>query len=161
MNTLKVGDKVMWSDSWGTATPKVAIIKHLEQTKNVNEKDGEVVESIEWGTPFVCDLENGRWAYSTQITPYVNEYADNILDMFKKASLCVFTDERENESVQSVDVVEHEQGTFEVLFNGSMLIDEENISEVFIKNNNTLVLNLSLDYGVAGVYILELYTKIK
>ena len=73
---IKKGSKVMWAGSWGTDKPKVAKIRRIERTAKKNEKYGRERPSMTWNTekndwqyPFIADLENGRWAYSTQLKP--------------------------------------------------------------------------------------------
>ncbi|RLF04183.1 MAG: hypothetical protein DRJ64_07330 [Thermoprotei archaeon] len=83
-----------------------------------------------------------------------------IVDMFMRTHMCVWhNDDTEIESIQSVDVVSKSDGV-EVLFNGSMLIDNNNITEVKIINDNTLSIHLTKEYGLEGDYTLTLYKTI-
>ena len=86
-----------------------------------------------------------------------------VLEMFKKADMCVIVDEYNDvETPHTLRVDGDDYGiTFEVLFNGAMLIDEENIDDVTIIDSNTLELNLTKGYGIEGTYILKLYKSIK
>jgi len=85
---------------------------------------------------------------------------NDIISMFSHATICVVMNEDEYVlSVQDVDVVK-EHGQFEILFNGSMLIDNDNIDNVSIVDDITLNITLTEEYGIAGDYILKLYKNI-
>jgi hypothetical protein len=72
MATLKIGDKVMWRGGFGHDEPKPAIVEGIEITKG--GKYGKPVESVNWDQVYernvVFTLENGSWAYASQIRPY-------------------------------------------------------------------------------------------
>lgn len=72
IKTIEAGSKVMWSGSWGSDRSKEATIEYIEETTDINSKEGEEVDSVyhngkEWNTYFICGLDNGHWAYSYQI----------------------------------------------------------------------------------------------
>jgi primase-polymerase (primpol)-like protein len=71
MRTLKIGDEVIWRGSWGKDAPKRAKVEAIEITGG--GKYGDSVDEVEWSK--VCDrnitvvLDNGHWAYASQISP--------------------------------------------------------------------------------------------
>jgi hypothetical protein len=68
---LKVGDEVMWRGSFGNDAPKKARVEGIEVCPS-GSKYGDQVEEVEWskcGRNVVVDLDNGTWAYGTQIKP--------------------------------------------------------------------------------------------
>jgi hypothetical protein len=78
MATIKVGCPVMWCGSWGRDTPKKAVVKSIERTEEPNQKEGTEVKEVGfsvvdggWEFPFICTLNNGHWAYSHQVVPYI------------------------------------------------------------------------------------------
>lgn len=66
---LEIGDKVLWRGSWGTEPEKEAKVESIEKTKSPNKKYGESVNRVFWNEHFVVTLDNGHWAYSTQLRP--------------------------------------------------------------------------------------------
>jgi hypothetical protein len=72
MAKLNVGDKVMWSGSFGMAKPIEARVSGIEITNG--GKHGDSVDSVYWsdvvGRNVVVDLTNGHWAYASQIKPF-------------------------------------------------------------------------------------------
>lgn len=70
MDKLKVGDKVMWRGGFGTEIPKVATVKSIELCEP-GEKYGEDVSEASWSerNRLVVDLDNGHWAYGSQLSP--------------------------------------------------------------------------------------------
>lgn len=70
MNTLNIGDKVMWRGGFGREAPKEATIEGIDIVA-VGEKYGEAVDSIDWSlvrqNRAVVTLDNGHWAYGDQI----------------------------------------------------------------------------------------------
>lgn len=70
---LKVGDKVSWRGSFGTAAPQEVVVKGMELTEHPREKSGVAVEAVSWDSvranKVIFDLENGHWAYGEQISP--------------------------------------------------------------------------------------------
>ena len=71
VGTLKVGDKVMWSGSWGKDSDKEATVTDIEVVKS-GEKYGELIDEVPWsivGENTVVTLDNGHWAYGYQIKP--------------------------------------------------------------------------------------------
>jgi hypothetical protein len=73
--TIKVGDTVNWSGSWGRDPVKEATVVGIELCEAPGMKEGESVDSItvEDKDRCVFDLSNGHWAYGTQIQP-INKY---------------------------------------------------------------------------------------
>ena len=72
MARLKVGDKVIWRGGWGFDPPETAKVKGIEM--NCVNKEGTPIRSIDWSKvntrSVIVNLDNGHWAYGTQITPY-------------------------------------------------------------------------------------------
>lgn len=70
MDKLKVGDKVMWRGSFGSAIPQLATVKSIELCEP-GEKYGEQVDEASWSDRdrMVVDLDNHSWAYGYQISP--------------------------------------------------------------------------------------------
>lgn len=72
-NTLKIGDKVTWRGGWGSDAPQVVRVVSMEVTDEPREKYGDLVDEVDWSLVEenrVCFvLDNGKWAYSEQITP--------------------------------------------------------------------------------------------
>lgn len=72
-NRLKVGDKVMWRGGFGTESPKEATVTGMQQCPE-GSKYGNDIESADWdkvrtGRKIVVDLDNGHWAYGSQLSP--------------------------------------------------------------------------------------------
>lgn len=70
MAIISIGDKCMWRGAWGTEEMKQAIIEGIEKCRP-NEKYGMSVKSIvaEEKDSCVFTLDNGHWAYGSQIDP--------------------------------------------------------------------------------------------
>ncbi len=70
MSTLKIGDKVTWRGSFGSASPKTATVEHIEITNG--GKYGDPVDEVNWSKVYdrnlVVTLDNGHWAYASQIS---------------------------------------------------------------------------------------------
>jgi len=71
---VKVGDVIICRASWGADKPKRERLSGIERTKEEGSKNGDEVDSVKWidgkwEFPFICDMENGHWAYSYQIKP--------------------------------------------------------------------------------------------
>ena len=70
---LKVGDKVNWRGAWGSEPSKVATVTGMQKCPN-GSKYGKDINSADWnvvksGRTIVVDLDNGHWAYGSQLTP--------------------------------------------------------------------------------------------
>ena len=69
MSTLKIGDEVIWRGSWGKDAPQLAKVEEIEITKG--GKYGNPVDEVEWSEVYernlVVTLDNGHWAYASQI----------------------------------------------------------------------------------------------
>ena len=67
---LKIGDTVRWAGAFGSQNAKDAKITGIELTRG--GKYGDPVDEIEWSEVYdrnVCvDLDNGHWAYASQIS---------------------------------------------------------------------------------------------
>jgi hypothetical protein len=68
MAKLKIGDKVMWSGCWGSEEPKEATVISISKTTRPREKYGEDVDEVDWACNFTVCLDNGHWAYDTQLS---------------------------------------------------------------------------------------------
>jgi len=70
MGTLKIGDEVIWRGSWGSDAPKRAKVEAIEITGG--GKYGKPVDEVEWSEVrdrnITVDLDNGHWAYASQIS---------------------------------------------------------------------------------------------
>lgn len=70
MNKLKIGDVVSWKGSFGSDAPEDVVIEGIEITNG--GKYGQPVNEVEWsmvrGRNLTFDLDNGHWAYASQIT---------------------------------------------------------------------------------------------
>ena len=68
MSVLRVGDKVRWRGSWGANPAVEATVTNIV----VGGKSGQDVLAVPWngvqGREVVVDLDNGHWAYGSQIT---------------------------------------------------------------------------------------------
>jgi hypothetical protein len=72
MAKLKVGDVVLWRGDFGSAPKRKAKIESL-QVVEPGEKYGDEVAEIDWKlvpNRCVASLDNGHWAYGSQISPY-------------------------------------------------------------------------------------------
>ena len=70
MNILRKNDKVIWRGSWGLDAPKEVVVLNIEKIKpGQRDANGIKVEEISWDDDFVVDLDNGKWAYSYQVSP--------------------------------------------------------------------------------------------
>ena len=70
---LKVGDKVSWRHSWGTAPVQNAFIQRMEVTDYPRSKCGDDVNEVSWDivkqNRVIFTLSSGHWAYASQIAP--------------------------------------------------------------------------------------------
>lgn len=66
---LTIGDEVMWKGAFGMEVAKKAKVEGIEVTNG--GKYGEDVLSVDWSKVternVVVDLDNGSWAYASQI----------------------------------------------------------------------------------------------
>jgi len=73
MNKLKIGDVVIWKGSWGSDAPQQATVEGIDLTKG--GKYGEPVNEIKWSQVYdrnvVVTLDNGHWAYGSQISKQI------------------------------------------------------------------------------------------
>jgi hypothetical protein len=69
MAKLKVGDTVLWRGGFGSDAPKKAIVEGIEITNG--GKYGDPVDEVDWTKVYdrnvTVDLNNGHWAYASQI----------------------------------------------------------------------------------------------
>jgi hypothetical protein len=79
-NTVKVGDPVYWKGSFGMSPPKVVRVASMEITQYPRTKDGDPAGEVSWDivneNRVIFDLENGHWAYSEQISPVPDLFAN-------------------------------------------------------------------------------------
>lgn len=66
---LEIGDKVMWRGCWGRDKPQVAYLRGFELCEKVGDKYGIPMSKIYKKDLNRCvvTLDNGHWAYGTQI----------------------------------------------------------------------------------------------
>ena len=73
METLKIGDQVLWRGGFGMDDQRFAEVVGLTVTEDEREKYGKDVEEVEWeevlSNHCVVSLDNGHWAYGEQIRP--------------------------------------------------------------------------------------------
>lgn len=71
MSKLKIGDKVIWRGGFGMDSPQEAIVEGIEITNG--GKYGKPVDEVDWirvkDRNVTIDLNNGHWAYASQIRP--------------------------------------------------------------------------------------------
>ena len=76
METLKIGDTVVWRGGWGRSLPKEAVVVEIAVTERPHQKYGADVKEAQWVTVredrVVVGLDNGHWAYGYQIAPKEN-----------------------------------------------------------------------------------------
>ncbi len=69
MGKLKVGEVVKWEGCFGTGVPKDVVVKGIQITNGA--KYGDEVNEVSWlkmyGRNVVVTLNNGHWAYASQI----------------------------------------------------------------------------------------------
>ena len=69
MSKLKVGDTVLWRGGFGMDPLKKAVVEGIEITNG--GKYGDPVDEVEWSKVrdrnVTVDLDNGHWAYASQI----------------------------------------------------------------------------------------------
>lgn len=78
---LKPDDIVIWRGAWGTQAPKEAKVLRICCGKYSGDKYGLVVPGIPWccvDDRVVVDLNNGHWAYGSQISPVTTEVGENV-----------------------------------------------------------------------------------
>lgn len=72
MAMLKKGDNVNWRGAWGTQEPKIARVDVIEITRG-GDKYGRPVDEVDWSEcekgNVVVTLDNGHWAYGSQLSP--------------------------------------------------------------------------------------------
>lgn len=72
MSNVTVGDTVMWRGGFGSQPPETAVVRGLEITPFPDGKEGDSVNEVPWSLVdrdlVIFDLENGHWAYSSQIS---------------------------------------------------------------------------------------------
>ena len=70
MSKLKVGDTVLWRGGFGKDAPKKAKVQGIEITRG--GKYGDPVDEVKWEKVrdryVTVDLDNGHWAYGSQIS---------------------------------------------------------------------------------------------
>ncbi len=70
MSKLKIGDKVTWRGGFGVDVPKHATVEGIEITRG--GKYGDPVNEVKWNQVYdrnvVVTLDNGHWAYASQIS---------------------------------------------------------------------------------------------
>jgi hypothetical protein len=70
-NILKVGDKVLWRGSFGSADKHLATIESIDINCN-GCKEGDEVEETEWanihGRNSIHSLDNGHWCWGEQLS---------------------------------------------------------------------------------------------
>jgi hypothetical protein len=66
---LKIGDQGMWRGGFGAAAPRLARIVSMELCEHERGKYGKPVlaADLEVKNRLVVDLDNGAWAYGSQI----------------------------------------------------------------------------------------------
>lgn len=71
---IKIGDTVNWRGGFGMYPAEPAVVKRIEITHGA--KNGTKVDEMLWedfvGREAVVDLDNGHWAYASQISPLKN-----------------------------------------------------------------------------------------
>jgi hypothetical protein len=71
MDTVKVGDTVLWKGAFGMQPAQKAKVVMMELTPGPRQKYGEDVEKVSWDmvhqNRVLFTLDNGHWAYSDQI----------------------------------------------------------------------------------------------
>jgi hypothetical protein len=78
METLNVGDIVLWSGAWGTQPEQMARVRILTRVDGPGDKDGKDVENMKWeDVPryALADLDNGHYAYGYQLSPVEQDEA--------------------------------------------------------------------------------------
>ena len=69
MAKLKVGDTVLWRGGFGSDAPKKAVVEGIEITNG--GKYGDPIDEVDWTKVYdrnvTVDLDNGHWAYASQI----------------------------------------------------------------------------------------------
>lgn len=70
MSKLKIGDVVNWRGGFGSHEPMEAVVKSIEITNG--GKYGDAVNEVSWYKVYdrnvVVTLDNGCWAYASQIS---------------------------------------------------------------------------------------------
>jgi len=71
VNSLVIGDEVMWSGSWGNALEEPAIVERIVVCMPEGTDVGPEVSAVHWSCvkdrKIVVDLANGHWAWGCQI----------------------------------------------------------------------------------------------
>jgi|TARA_Y100001951_G_C11083513_1_gene152671 hypothetical protein len=71
MSKMKVGDKVMWSGSWGGNPPEEVTLTGIQVNESNGSKEGGRVEEVDWESVternIIVDLDNGHWAWAFQV----------------------------------------------------------------------------------------------
>ena len=77
----------MWRGSWGRDIPKEAVVERIGINFDPSTDESFGVEEVEWcdvGDTVVLDLDNGHWAYGSQIEPMpTDEDIDNFVEAHK------------------------------------------------------------------------------
>lgn len=72
---LKVGDFVMWRGAFGSEPQKRVKVEGIQKCPS-GSKSGRDVNSVDWSSvnsrTIVVDLDNGHWAYGTQLKQIIN-----------------------------------------------------------------------------------------
>lgn len=69
METLTIGDRVLWRGGWGDLPARHATVIGIERVQQ-GEKYGTPVRALPWASVkanAVVSLDNGHWAYGYQI----------------------------------------------------------------------------------------------
>ncbi len=71
-NFLNIGDKVMWSGSWGSETAELAEVDSITMVETDTKRNIGDVDCLHWnfvrGRECIINLTNGHWAWGFQVT---------------------------------------------------------------------------------------------
>mgnify|MGYP001185293295 FL=1 len=77
METLTIGDEVLWKGSWGQEPEQVVRVTGIQVNERNGSKEGDPVDFINWDKVtdhnVILDLNNRHWCWAHQITPYYND----------------------------------------------------------------------------------------
>tara|TARA_R110000868_G_scaffold411024_1_gene701378 strand:+ start:1943 stop:2173 length:231 start_codon:yes stop_codon:yes gene_type:complete len=69
---LKLGDTVSWKGCFGMSDAKDAVVKNICKSAYSGDKHGREVGEVLWtdfvGRDYLVDLDNGNWAWASQIS---------------------------------------------------------------------------------------------
>ncbi len=100
METLTIGDEVLWRGSWGQDPEQVVRVTGIQVNDRNGSKEGNPVDFIRWDEVtdrnVILDLNNSHWCWANQIAPYYNDADVNITGDDEPVDIDLIADKYQN-----------------------------------------------------------------